>query len=212
MWREADEGGDVIVQWCIKGLALPSDAAADAILNSQQGLVCNWWRTAGTISPSQTRAHLTAANLNLHIHHFTFNNFNRVTPLISLSAGTVERDRAAQTNLVRRARRTALWFGTQFGTQPTAYLFICWVVLAPRRAVEIEGVAEEPRDLNTYRRYSAFQTEGEVTAKIIVPDNQINCYEKWTWLRTPPRLIRGPAIPNPRFTPPERLSNIRELI
>jgi hypothetical protein len=212
MRREADEGGGVIVQWCIKGLALPDDQAADAILSSRQGLVCNWWRTVGQIGPSQRRAQLTPANLNRHINHFTLNDFNLITPFISLSAGTVERDRAAQTNLVRRARRTALWFGTEFGTLPTAYLFTCWVVLAPRRAVEIEGVAEEPRDLNTYRRYSAFQTEGEVTAKIIVPDNQIKSYEKWTWSRQPPRLTRGPGVPNPRFTPPERLSNVRELI
>jgi hypothetical protein len=202
----------MIVQWCIKGLALEDDEAADVILNSQQGLVCNWWRGVKHISPAQTRARLTPGELDLHINHFTLNNFNRTTPFISLSAGTVERDTAAQTNLVRRARRTALWFGTDFGKQTTAYLFTCWVVLGSRRAVEIEGVAEEPRDLNTYRRYSAFQTEGEVTAKIIVPDNQVESYEKWTFSKSPRQLIRGPTVRNPRFTPPERLSNIRELL
>jgi hypothetical protein len=202
----------VIVQWCIKGLALPDDQTARAILDSQQGLVCNWWRTVGTIGPAQMRARLTPANLNLHVNHFTLNRFNQMTPFISLSAGTVERDTAAQTNLVRRARRTALWFGTQFGTVPAAYLYTCWLVLAPRRAVEIEGVGEEVRDLNTYRRYSAFQAEGEITAKIIVPDNQIQSCEKWTRNPLPPRLRRVWTYPNPRFTPPEQLSNVRELV
>jgi hypothetical protein len=202
----------MIVQWCIKGLALPDDQTAKAILDSQQGLVCNWWRTVKTISPNETRSRLTPANLNMHVNHFTLKSFNWTTPFISLSAGTVERDAAAQTNLVRRARRTALWFGTQFGAASAAYLYTCWIVLAPRRAVEIEGIAEEPRDLNTYRRYSAFQTEGEVTAKILVPDNQIMSCDKWAWSQSRRHLMRVWTERNPRFTAPEQLSNVRELI
>lgn len=54
-----------------------------------------------------------------------------MSPFISLSAGTIERDAAAQTNHVRSARQTALWFGTEFGNETTAYLFTCWVLLAP---------------------------------------------------------------------------------
>lgn len=202
----------MIVQWCIKGLALESDDAARQLIDSQSGLVCNWWRNVGRISPGQTRAKLTPPNLNLHINHFTLNGFNTITPFISLSAGTVERDAVAKTNFARRARRTALWFGTDFGTKGAGYLYTCWLVLAPRPAVEIEGVGEEVRDLNVYRRYSPFQTEGEVTAKVIVPDNQIASCEKWQWDRPGRSLWREWSYPNPRFTAPEQLSNVRELI
>jgi hypothetical protein len=202
----------VIVQWCIKGLALESDHAAHRILESRQGLVCNWWRGVGVISPSAIRDQLTPQKLNLHVNHFELGGFNERTPFISLSAGTIERDAAAQTNLVRRARRTALWFGSDFGRVSVAYLYTCWLVLAPRRAVEIEGVAEEVRDLHTYRRYSAFQTEGEITAKVVIPDNQIRSCEKWECDWAARRLQRVWTTTNPRFDVPERLTNVRELI
>ena len=208
----------MIVQWCIKGLSLPSDGDARQIIDGRNGLGCNWWRRVGTISASEVRLKLTQSNLNMHVNHFTATDlgtgrpFCEETPFISLSAGTVERDTVAKTNQVRRARRTALWFGTQFGQRAVAYLYTCWVVLAPRTAVEIEGVAEEVRDLNTYRRYSPFQTEGEVTAKIIVPDNHIQVCEKWELAAGEDRFRVAWSYPNPRFTPPEQLTNVRELI
>lgn len=208
----------MIVQWCIKGLSLSGDTEAIDIINNQQGLLCNWWRNVGTINPAARRAKLSAGNLDLHVNHFTTTDpvtgdpFSLNSPFISLSAGTVERDTVAKTNFVRRARRTALWFGTQFGQSPVAYLYTCWVVVAPRQAVEIEGIAEEIRDLNTYRRYSAYQTEGEITAKVNVPDNHIQSCEKWEMLAGTKTLARRWTYPNPRFTSPERLSNLRELI
>jgi hypothetical protein len=202
----------VIIQWCIKGLALDDDSAAKSVLDEQQGILCNWWRSVNTITPPEIRAKLTPDNLNVHVNHFTLNGFDRMTPFISLSAGTVERDAIAQTNMLRRARRTALWFGSDFGRRREAYLYTCWVMLAPRPAVEIEAVGEEIRDLNTYRRYSAFQTEGEVTAKVSIPDNQIQSCEKWEWGPPGIPLRRTWTYPNPRFDPPERLSNVRELI
>jgi hypothetical protein len=208
----------MIVQWCVKGLALENDQAAREIIDSSSGICCNWWRRVGTISPSWIRDKLTSRNIDLHINHFTTidpttgHPFSAETPFISLSAGTVERDAAAQTNIVHRARLTALWFGTQFGRKSQCYLYLCWVVVSPRRAVEIEGVAEEPRDLNAYRRYSAYQTEGEITAKVLIPDNQIMGCEKWEWDRSAGLLRRAWIHPNPRFIPPETLSNVRELI
>lgn len=209
----------MIVQWCVKGMALDGDdKEARYIIDSREGIHCNWWRDVRTITAPGIRDKLTDANLNLHVNHFTAivprvnRQFREVTPFISLTAGTVERDAAAKTNIVHRARATALWFGTNFGASDQAYLYTCWVVIAFRSAVAIEGVAEEVRDLNTYRRYSNFQTEGEVIAKVSVPDNQISDCEKWTWDRKNKIFSKAWTYPNSRFTPPEQLSNIRELI
>jgi hypothetical protein len=208
----------MIVQWCVKGLNLANDTVARDIIDGRGGLVCNWWRRVGQITPAEQRDRLNPNSIDMHVNQFTTTDpatgrpFSEDTPFISLSAGTVERDAVAKTNLVHRARRTALFFGTDFGRYPKAYLFICWVVLAPRSAIEIEGVAEEIRDLNTYRRYSPFQSEGEIAAKIIVPDNQIHSCEKWEIRPGDDHFHQSWASPNPRFTPPERLSNVRELI
>lgn len=208
----------VMIQWCIKGMALTDDNAARTIIDGQGGIVCNWWRQVHIITPQAIRLKLTTPNLDRHVNHFqeidsaTGRPFSELTPFISLSAGTIERDALARTNFARRARRTALWFSTDFGQRNYGYLFTCWVVVSPRPNVEIEGMAEEVRELNVYRRYSAFQTEGEVVAKIIVPDNHIQSCEKWDL--TPKRggFTRAWIHDNPRFTPPERLANVRELI
>ncbi|MEV6829819.1 hypothetical protein [Amycolatopsis sp. NPDC051102] len=209
----------MIIQWCVKGIHLPNDDAAKELIDSGGGLLCNWWRNVHRISPPEVRDKLTPANINRHVNHFTAHDpatgspFCENSPFISLSAGTVERDAVSATNFVHRARKTALWFGTQFGRQDYAYLYTCWVLLAPRTAVGIEGVAEEVRDLNVYRRYSAYQTEGEVAAKVIVPDNQISKCEKWELNgRTRRWFDLAWTQSNPRFTPPEILTNVRELI
>jgi hypothetical protein len=206
----------MIIQWCIKGLALSADAEARAIIGARQGLLCNWWRDVHEISPAERRTRLTARNVDMHVNHFTMKDptrpFSETTPFISLSSGTIERDAVAKTNYVRSARQTALRFGTQFGLRDHAYLFTCWVILAPRAAVEVEGVAEEVRDLNTYRRYSAFQTEGEVLVKIILPDNQIEKCEKWELEPTGDRFRLAWCQVNPRFTPPDLLTNVRGVI
>ncbi len=210
----------MIIQWCVKGLALPDDDTAQQILDRRAGIVCNWWMNSpnGAITLQERREKLTLRNLDFHVNHYTgidpITNepFCLRTPFISLSAGTIERDTAAKANFLHRARYTALWFATEFGRRDTAYLFTCWVLLGPRPSVEIEGVAEEIRDLNSYRSYSAFQTEGEVAAKVNIPDNQIQGYEVWRWDKRGLRFTRGPIIGNPRFTPPEQLTNVRELI
>jgi hypothetical protein len=76
---------------------------------------------------------------------------------ISLSTGTVELSAVLRANLVHRALKTALWFRSSFGRNDAAYVFSCWAVPTPRQAVEIEGIAEEVGDFNTYRRYSDFR-------------------------------------------------------
>lgn len=208
----------VIVQWCIKGLALADDSSAREIIDSGGGILCNWWRKVGLISPQEVTDQLTPANLDFHVNRFSDVNphtgrpFSEDTPFISLSAGVVARDAAAQTNHIHRARQTALWFGTNFGTARVAYLYTCWMLVGPRAAVEVQGVAEEIRDLNTYRAYSPFQTEGEIAAKIAVPANQIRSCEKWEWDRSSLGFRQQWEQVNPIFTAPETLSNVRELI
>lgn len=208
----------MIVQWCVKGLSLESDEEAKALIDDRRGLLCNWWRAIDTITPVEVEQKLTYDNLDRHINQFgakdpgTGTPFSLQTPFISLSAGTVERDMVRATNHVRRARHTALWFGSDFARNSVAYLVVCWVVVAPRPAIAVKGIAEEPRDLHTYRRYSPFQTEGEITAKIEVPAAQLHSVEKWEVDLPARRITHAWTDLNSVFTPPETLSNVREAI
>lgn len=208
----------MIVQWGIKGIWLPDDESARNIIDSHVGITCRWWNQAGIISQAEKPKKLTPANLDMHVNHFkaidpaTGQPFYKGTPFISIACGTVSRDTAAATNHVRPALATALLHGSLFGTKDEAYLYRCWVIVGPRAAVEVEGVAEEVRDLTVYRQYSAYQTEGEVTAKIGIPVNHIQQCEKWVWDRSERDFRLDWVYPNSAFTRPERLSNVRELI
>lgn len=206
------------MQWCVKGMALPGDGVAREVIDNRFGISCRWWQRIDPLPHGDIAAKLTAQNLDLHVNHFESTDpatglpFCEETPFISLSCGTVERDTAAKTNFVHTARHTALWFGTRFGQEPVAYLYFCWVILAPRSAVAVQGVAEEIRDLNTYRRYSAYQVEGEVAAKILVPANQISRCERWEWNRESKTIRQAWTHSNPHFVRPEALSNVREML
>jgi hypothetical protein len=207
----------MLVQWCMKGLAMESDATARAIIDDRRGLLSAWWRDARRIAPEEARDLLTAGSIDRHVNHFddpdprTGRPYGSVSPYVSLSCGTVSRDAGRATNNIHSALRTALWFGTAFGERAEAYVYSCWVVVAPRVAIPVEGVAEEVRSLTTYRNYSTYQTEGEVAAKIAVPDNQVRDCQKWEWRSgRPPRLLW--VHHNPRFTAPEILTNVNELI
>jgi hypothetical protein len=214
----------MFVQWCIKGVrgrtagepsdvGLTPDEAITAVRDGN-GILCNWWRDVGTISPAKRRQKLTAANLDLHVNNY--DSIKNETPFISLTAGCVERDVFYRTNRVLPAEDTALMFATNNGTAP-GFLFYCWVVVGLKPAVPIEGVAEEVRELNSYRSWSAYQVEGELTAKINIPANQIQRVE-W-WAPGPggqlTQQISGvdwnPAYLNPIFNPASEVSNIREL-
>jgi hypothetical protein len=203
----------MMVQWCVRGLSLDDNDAAKSIIDAQQGLWCQWWRNATSMPPfDQIPAKLTADNLDRHVNHFTAIDpatsrpFNEATPFISLSAGTIERNTVLATNVARRARYWALYFGSECNTKDVAYLFLCWLVVAPRKSVAVKAVAEEVRDLHVYRSYSHFQQEGEITAKLEVPANQIKHCEKWEKISGSFR--RTWTYDNPIFTSPQTLSNI----
>ena len=209
----------MIVQWAIKGISGGSsgisDVDAKALIDDGHGIICNWWRNAFRIAPPQIRAKLSYSNLLRHVNQYaapdpvTGQPFSESTPFISLTAGCVERNTLLRTNLVIPARQTALEFATEWGTC-SGYLFYCWVLVSINPAVEIEAAAEEIRELNTYRSYSSYQTEGEIAAKIQIPSNQIEKCEKYdptnAGLLTPTWVHR-----NPNFESPEPISNVREF-
>jgi hypothetical protein len=214
----------MFVQWCVKGIrgrleGEPEDSGLTAdeaisIVRDGHGILCNWWRRVITISPPQRRQKLTAANLDLHINNYS--SFANETPFISLAAGCVERDVFYRTNRIYPADDTALAFATENGVRP-GFLFYCWVIVGLRPAVSIEAVAEEVRELNAYRSWSAYQLEGELTAKIQVHANHIQRVEWWQpggngqiqLQSSPPDW--NPSYLNPYFDPPSNVSNIREL-
>ena len=99
-------------------------------------------------------------------------------------------------------------FATDNWTRSGA-LFYLWVVTTQQPAVAIDSVAEPVRDLNVYRRWSEFQLEGEVTAKVHIPANQIKRVEWWNPAvsQTQPDAV----VWNRRYVKPDPLSNIRDL-
>ena len=80
-----------MVQWCIKGLSLDDDAAAEQIMTDQRGLLCQWWLNSTTFPPlEEIPAKLTRENLLRHVNQFTGIDpstgepFNEASPFISL--------------------------------------------------------------------------------------------------------------------------------
>lgn len=193
----------MIIQHCLKGVSGIDEATALSII-SGGGIKCNWWRHQGTITANEIQRKLNAHSLDLHV-----NNYSAVqvdTPYISLSAGCVERDTTKKKNIVHSARETALQFATDFG-HAKGFLFYCWVVVSAKPTPEVEYLAEEVRDPNSNRWYSDYQTEGEITAKVHVPSNQIMGFEEVD--------ERGCVInwvSNPTFTPASRVDNVRGVL
>jgi hypothetical protein len=209
----------MFIQWCIKGVRAQlkddpagtglTDQQAKDIIDKDLGICCNWKRNQPNLTPPQVRQALTATNLHLHINQYSA--ISAKTPFISVSAGCVERRVLHKTNQIHTARQIALAFATRFFKEP-GYLFRCWLIVGLKAAVAVEGVCEEVRELNTYRSWSAFQTEGEITAKIIIPANQIKRCEKW--LIQNGRFVQPAGWPhhNTKFDDPEIVNSIREVL
>lgn len=202
------------VQRCVKGIVGQVDddgegisqvEAVSHVLNGL-GLVSNWWRNKGLISPADIQDVLTEANLDRHLHDY--DSFKADTPFISLACGAVERDALVQQNFVYSARDTALMFATEDWNRPGA-LFYLWVPVSYHRAVRLSAVAEPVRDINIYQRWSPYQLEGEITAKVGIPANQIEKVEWWDAAHSKmrPQFVHR----NPNYVEPDALSNIRDL-
>ena len=168
------------IQRCVKGIAGNdgstgiTEQGAKSLVIDGHGILCNWWRKLNTISPPEIEAVLTDRNLDRHLHDY--DAFCADTPFISLACGAVERDALVQKNFVYSAIDIALMFATEDWGRPGA-LFYLWVPVSYNRAVSLRAVAEPVRDLNTYQRWSPYQLEGEITAKINIPANQIERVE-----------------------------------
>lgn len=203
------------VQWCVKGISsgiAPNSGnvfdwdAAKNVLRLDEGIVSNWWRKKGTISPGEVADELTQQNLDRHLHDY--GGFGPDTPFISLASGCVERDKGAATNFVYSAIDTALDFATDAWNYPGA-LFYCWVSVALNPAVEIQGVAEAVRDLNVYHRWSRYQLEGEIAAKVHIPANQISKVEWWDGSHS--KNNPQHTFTNHSFVDPSVVTNVREF-
>ncbi|WP_376094424.1 hypothetical protein ACE7GA_01095 [Roseomonas sp. CCTCC AB2023176] len=195
------------VQYFVKGIGGADFKMDDAFATVLHGLgiISNWWRATKTITPADVQTQLTDTGLDRHIHDYQA--FGPQTPFISLACGCVERDVVLAHNRVHSAVDTALEFATDAGIRPGA-LYYGWVVVGQSPAVGIASISEAVRELNVYRRWSPFQPEGEVTAKVHVPANQISRVEWWD-----PRDLHAPqdVHSNTRFVDPGPLFNVRDL-
>ena len=212
----------MIIQKVIKGIPRISEAQVNQILRT--GIVCNWWRKVGTLPANEIPLRLTPRNLEWHQNHYTAPDpleggelFGRHTPFISTTAGTVERDTFAKTNIMHPAWEVALPFATE-SLSTDGYLFYCYLFIIGRPAVPLEAFAEEVRELNVYTAFSPFQPEGEITAKIIIPPAQIEYAEFWRVEDIRDALDQGslpmPAntLPNNLFVSPNLYNNVRDVL
>ena len=175
------------------------------------------------ITPEEILAKLTETNLVWHLSHYNspdpLNNnapFFENTPFISTTAGSVERDEFAKTNVVFDPFLTALRFATRNGTSK-GYIFYAYLFTLGRQSIELCEFAEEVRELNIYTTFLPYHHQGEVTAKIEIRAPQIEKWEEYdpSALRT----LQNRAVPvpsmtrrNPLYAPPERFCNIRGLV
>jgi hypothetical protein len=215
----------MIVQWCCKGIANLDEAEARSILSQGSGLRCRSWLALPPGQPfplGPNLKRLTERNLDLHINNYNFPDpvtgkpFHETTPFISLSAGCVERDVTIKTNVTHSALRTALDFATTDYTQRhrprcPGWIFYCYVLVGTNRAITINSVAEEYRELNHNRAFSAWQWQGEVAAKIHVPATQILCAVHWE-PAGPDAVVPTDVLLNLTFTHPSALLDERNML
>ena len=213
------------VQMCIKGISGGqygiSFDDAQAILTTR-GIACNWWRKTQHITSAAIDERLTEEELDLHVNSYKEKHPERggtttveeETPFISLAAGAVKRDAFFHTNTEYSAHKVATNFATRFGRRSGEFfLFYCWVIVGMRRSMPVRHLAEEVRELNTYRAYSAFQLEGEIAAKVEVPARQIEKFEHYNYVKN--RFGRKSiqylkTYPNPNYVDPHTVTNYRD--
>jgi len=196
---------------------------------SQSGIVSNWWRTMGTITPDAIKQQLTEGNVLNHLNHYDdalpvhhplyqagkYITYGDVTPFISTTAGAVQRQASAGRNIRFPAFMTALRFATgNFKT--TGHIFYAYLITLGKKAIPLSQFSEEARELHIYRSFLPYHGEGEIVAKIHIPAIQIEKVEEYDGpaVRNALKQHRMPVPTNKTknliYTPPEKYSNIRE--
>lgn len=214
----------MIIQKVIKGItgAIPRQEA-EGILKG--GIACRWWQEVHTLPAVEIPERLTERNLIWHQNFYDQPDplrgnrpFCELTPFISTTAGTVERDPFLQRNILTPAWLEALYFATDFFDRDDGYLFYCYVFVLGKKSVGHSNFAEELRELNIYTDFSPFQPEGEVTAKISIPPPQIEKFEHWALSDIIRDLNAGrepsarAIVPNDLYLPAESYNNVREFL
>lgn len=213
----------MIIQRVIKGIGGINGHEARNLLGA--GIICNWWRNVNPLPAPEIPQRLTERNLHWHQNRYSDSDplqggraFCELTPFISTTAGTVERDPSLMRNVIHPAWLIALEFATD-GWSRDGYLFYCYLFILGRPTVQHRQFSEELRELNVYTGYSPFQPEGEITAKIIIPPTQV---EKFVFYSDASiqRSFRSGQLLTPddevfnqgMYRPPEELSNLRDVL
>jgi hypothetical protein len=217
-------------QKVLKGIPNISGRIADLIV-TDSGILCSFWQHIGPVTPSLGKELLTEKNLYHHLDDYDLPlpsvhpyhdpsralTYGAVTPFISTTAGTIERDPHSGTNNPFPAFLTALDFATR-GFTTTGFIFYAYVLTLGKMAVPLHQFAEETRELHIYRDFQIYHHEGEVMAKIHIPSVQIKRAEYYDGpfilARTghPDAFKPTGIIHNLSYTPPEEYSNVREYI
>lgn len=212
----------MIIQRVIKGVAGIEHKGVEQVLN--RGIICRWWEEVDPLPSHEIPERLTERNLFWHQNRYEVPDplengrpFYERTPFISTTAGSVERDVVAKTNILTPAWIEALRFATNFW-QNDGCLFYCYLFTLGKRSIPNEFFAEELRELHIYTGFSPFHPEGEITAKIRIPPSQIEKAECWVLTQLRDDLTSGrwpqPAevLVNDLYLPPDKIHNIREVL
>lgn len=203
----------------LKGINGIDETQAKEILKG--GIICNWWRKVGSITPESIQENLTEHNLDWHLNNYNEKvpltnplsaihngTFGEVSPFISTTAGAILRDEHRKRNIVIPPYLTAFNFATKRG-RSEGCIFYAYLTTIEKSIVEMQHFAEDVRNYYSYSNFLQYYKQGEITAKIIIPSIQIEKVEGYFGKDT----IGKPTftITNPNYLSPDRLSNIHEL-
>jgi hypothetical protein len=215
----------MIIQRVIRGMAGISQTQAQTMLD--EGILCNLIRNKGPMSFLDIPRVLVDRNADWHQDHYgdpdplhtTPPNeiFSLHTPFISTTAGTVERRKGK--NVTWTAFDVALRFATA-GFKQDGYLFYCDLFVIGRSAVPVQAFSEELRELNVNPRYSVYQVEGEILAKLVIPPAQIERADFFDLQDVKNALALGQlptpdptrSLSNPLYFSSTRYSNLRDVL
>lgn len=218
----------MVFQKVLKGINGLDNNQAKSIVDN--GLMSNWWRKAGNITPADIKLHLNMDNLKLHLNRYHHpvppgnplsilytGKFGNVSPFISTTAGTIERDLNTKRNLIFPPFMIALNFATN-NNKSNGYIFYAYLMTVGKIAVEMEQFSEEIRNLYVYRDFQPYYRQGEIMAKVFIPSVQIEKVEGFSSASVKLAQSRG-VLPvpdfvydNPTYQAPEKLSNINEVL